>query len=142
MLKMFGLTLTGLVWLGACERKQRDVQKEIAIGAILPLTGDGAKYGESARNAIELALSELNAAGGINGVTVRVILEDSEGVQQKGVSAFQKLTALDRVPAVIGGLFSSVTRAMAPVANHSKVVILSPTSSNPEITDAGDYVFR
>ena len=62
MLTMFGLALTGLVWLGACERKKSDGQEEIAIGAILPLTGDGAKYGESARNAVELALSELNAA--------------------------------------------------------------------------------
>lgn len=142
MLTAFALALTGLVWLGACERKKSDGQKEIAIGAILPLTGDGAKYGESARNAVELALSELNAAGGINGVPVRVIFEDSEGVPQKGVSAFQKLRTLDHVPAVIGGLFSSVTLAIAPIAERSQVVILSPTSSNPKITDAGDYIFR
>jgi len=139
---MFGLALAGLVWLGACERKENDGQKEIAIGAVMPLTGDAAKYGESAKNAIELALSELNTAGGIDGATVRVIYEDSEAVPQKGVSAFQKLVTLDHVPAVIGGIASSVTLAMAPIANRSEVVILSPTSSNPQITDAGDYVFR
>lgn len=116
--------------------------KPIVIGAVMPLTGDGAKYGERARNAIELALSELNAAGGIDGAKVSVIYEDSEGVPQKGVSAIQKLITLDRVPAVIGGLFSSVTLAMAPVAERKQVVILSPTSSTPKLTDAGDYIFR
>jgi branched-chain amino acid transport system substrate-binding protein len=134
---LVGIAVVLVVWRQIAHR-----QDGIAIGAVLPLTGEGAKYGESARKAIELAFSEVNAAGGIKGKPIQVIYEDSQGVPQKGVSAFQKLITVDHVPAVIGDLFSSVTLAMAPLANQNRVVILSPTSSAPRITEAGDYVFR
>jgi branched-chain amino acid transport system substrate-binding protein len=116
--------------------------RQISVGVVLPLTGDGAKYGAAARKAIELAFSAVNSAGGVNGTPLRAIYEDSQGKPQQGVSALQKLIAFDRVPAVIGDLFSSVTLAMAPVAESNRVVVLSPTSSAPAITNAGDYIFR
>lgn len=123
-------------------RTTRRMPSEITLGVILPLTGDGAKYGESARRAIDLAFSEINTKGGINGKLIRLIYEDSQGAPQKGVSALQKLITFDHVAAVIGDLFSSVTLAMAPLAERNRVVILSPTSSAPSITHAGDYIFR
>jgi len=116
--------------------------KEITVGAILPLSGDGAKYGVSARKAIDLVFSETNNEGGINGKKVSVVYEDSRGVGKDGVSAMQKLITVHDTPVVIGGLFSSVTLAVAPVAERNRVVLLSPTSSAPKITDAGDYIFR
>jgi branched-chain amino acid transport system substrate-binding protein len=136
----FAIVLASVLILTSCSRSEK--ASEIVLGAILPLTGDGAKYGESAQRAIDLGFSEVNSAGGIAGKRVRVVYEDSQGLPEKGVTALQKLITVDNVPAVIGDLFSSVTLAMAPVAERNHVVILSPTSSAPKITYAGDYVFR
>lgn len=116
--------------------------EEINMGAILPLTGEGAKYGQSAKNSIEMVFSKLNDDGGIKGKKINVIFEDSKGDASTGVSAAQKLISVSQVPAIIGGLFSSVTLAIAPIVERNHVVLLSPTSSAPSITNAGDYVFR
>lgn len=116
--------------------------KEIKIGAILPLTGENAMYGESAKRAIDLAVEEINTAGGIKGSKIRVIYEDDQALPDKGVSAFQKLITVDKVPVVIGAMPSSVTLAIAPIAEKNKVVLFSPASSNPKITESGDYIFR
>lgn len=121
-----------------CAKKE----KEIKIGAILPLTGDAAKYGESAKRAIDLAVEEINSTGGIKGSKIKVIYEDDQALPEKGVSAIQKLITVDKVHVVIGAMPSSVTLAMAPIAEKNKVVLFSPASSNPKITEAGDYIFR
>lgn len=123
-------------------QKERQTQQGIKIGAILPLTGDGAKYGVAAKRAIDLVMLDVNKGGGVNGKIVTVVYEDTRGVGKDGVSAIQKLITVDKVPAVIGGLFSSVTLAVAPIAEKNHVVLLSPTSSAPKITDAGEYIFR
>lgn len=115
--------------------------RELKVGAVLPLTGEAAKYGEAARKAIELAVDELNT-GKTMGGKLSVVFEDSQGTPKGAVSALQKLIATERTPVVIGDLLSSNVLAMAPVANQNKVVILSPTASAPKITKAGDYIFR
>jgi branched-chain amino acid transport system substrate-binding protein len=117
-------------------------EQSITIGAILPLSGNGAKYGEAARKGIELAREEINSRNRIRGKMLNVVYEDSQGDPRRAVDAFRKLTSVDHVPAVIGDLFSSATLAVAPLANESKVVLLSPTSSAPELTGAGPFVFR
>ena len=117
-------------------------EKETKIGAILPLTGEGAKYGQSAKRGIDLALEQINASGGIKGRGLEVVYEDSRFQPSEGVAAIRKLITIDKVPAVIGAMASSVTLAIAPIAEENEVVLLSPTSSSPEITHAGDYIFR
>ncbi len=114
----------------------------IKIGALLPLTGDAAQYGQFAKNGIELAVTEANRAGGINGSTIQIVYEDTQADPTTGVAAARKLLSFDEVNCVIGGLASSVTLAIAPIMNERKVVLLSPASSAPRITDAGDYIFR
>ena len=116
--------------------------EEMKIGAILPLTGDGAKYGEAAKKGIDLAVEDINLKGGIKGRKIKVVFEDSQGSPAIGVAAVKKLITVERVPVIIGDLFSSVTLAIAPIANENKVAILSPASSAPAITNAGDYIFR
>jgi len=128
-----------MVFSFGCAKKE---EKEIKIGAILPLTGEGAKYGDAAKKGINLAVKEINSAGGIKGKTVQIIYEDSQGDPKAGVAAMQKLVITDKVSAVIGDLLSSVTLAIAPIANKNKVVVLSPASSSPKLTDAGDFIFR
>ena len=136
---IIGLVLGGLVWTG-CQKKAEE--KVVKIGGLMPLSGDGAKYGQSAKSGIDLAIEGINAKGGVKGHKIEVIYEDSQGLPTTGVSAFQKLITSNEKPAVIGGLFSSVTLAIAPIANREHVVVLSPTSSAPAITKAGDYIFR
>lgn len=115
---------------------------EIRIGAIIPLTGNNAVYGVALKNGIDLAIEDINGEGGINGRKLQVVTEDSQADPQKGVSAFTKLATVNKVPMVMGAMFSAVTLAIAPVAEKRRVVLISPTSSAVELTTAGDYIFR
>jgi len=115
---------------------------ELRVGALLPLTGDAAAYGRSAKNGLDLAVSEANAAGGIAGNPVRIIYEDTQADPKSGVSAFLKLVDVDQVRAVLGPMGSSVALAVAPIANEKRVVLLSATASAPTLTEAGAYFFR
>ena len=114
----------------------------IKIGAILPLTGDGAQAGANTKSGIDLAVEEINKAGGINGHMVEIVYEDCQGQPKLAVSAMQKLTDIDKVPAVIDNSLSNVTLAIAPIAESKKVILLATGASSPKISNAGDYVFR
>lgn len=116
--------------------------EEIKIGAIAPLSGPAALYGEGMKKGIDLAVEELNAKGGIEGKQIRVIYEDSQIDPKLAVSAIQKLITVDKVPVIIGPMGSSEVLSVAPIAERDHVVVLSPTASTPEITNAGDYIFR
>ena len=114
----------------------------ITIGAILPLSGSAAPYGQNAKRGIDLAISEINSNGGINGMRVAVLYEDSKTEPKEAVSALQKLFNSNGVRYVIGDINSTGLLAMAPVAEKNKILLLSPGASNPKISDAGDYIFR
>jgi branched-chain amino acid transport system substrate-binding protein len=114
----------------------------INIGVIAPLSGDAAAAGEMVKRGIDLAVDEINNSGGINGSTLNVIYEDSKGSPKDGVSAAQKLIKQDKVQVIIGGVFSSVALSISPIADKNKVVLLSPAASNPQLSTAGDYIFR
>lgn len=120
----------------------KEETKEIEIGAILPLTGDAAVYGEEMKRGIELGLEEINQAGGINGKEVKVIYDDDQGLPSIAVNSFQKLIIQDKVEAVIGGAMSSTAMSMAPMAEKNKVVLISPAASTPTLTTIGDFIFR
>jgi branched-chain amino acid transport system substrate-binding protein len=117
-------------------------EKEIKIGAILPLTGDAAIWGQNDKEGMDLAVEEINAAGGIKGIKVRIIYEDSEALPQKAVAAFQKLVNIEKVSVIIGDIASSPTFAIAPLAQQHKVVLLSPGATAPKLSEAGPYFFR
>lgn len=138
---LLGILIIGLVIsLGmlSCGKKE---QKEIELGAMLPLTGDYAPWGERSQRALELALEEINKET-IRGSKIRIIYEDSPGNPQKAVSAFHKLVELDKVKFILGPLSSAEVLAIAPIAEKEKIIILTPVSSAPQITHAGDYIFR
>lgn len=123
----------------ACKNKNH---QEIKIGAILPLTGDAAAWGEKGKKGIDLAVDQINEHGGIDGKQLKVIYEDTQALPRLGVTAVTKLVNVDKVPVVIGDIVSATTLAAAPVAEKNQVVLLAPTASAPAITDAGDYIFR
>lgn len=114
----------------------------IKIGFVAPLTGDVAGIGQNMKIAAELAVSEINAAGGVNGRPIVLVAEDGKCDGKEAVTVVTKLVNLDKVPVIVGGTCSSETIASAPIAEKAKVVMISPLSSNPTITSAGDYIFR
>jgi branched-chain amino acid transport system substrate-binding protein len=123
------------------ETKRGKMSGEIKIGVILPLTGDGAVYGERFKKGIDLAFNEIKSQNLIR-QKVKLIYEDDKLDPSVGVSVFQKLVTVDKVPCVIGPISSGIVLAIAPLANKYKVVVLSPYASNYKITDAGPYIFR
>ncbi len=122
-----------------CSKKE---QEEIKVGVITPLTGEGARYGEATKKGVDLAVEEINRQGSISGKKIRVIYEDDQIKSDVGVNAIQKLIAVDRVPVILGAFDSSVTLAIAPIAEKNKVVLFSASSTADAIKDAGDYIFR
>lgn len=114
----------------------------IKIGFIAPLTGDLATYGLEEKNATILAVEEINNAGGIKGRKLEVIYEDGKCNGKDATTAAQKLINIDKVKIILGGLCSGETLAIAPIAEKNKVIVFSVFSSSPEITKAGDYIFR
>jgi len=115
---------------------------QISIGAALPLTGVVSYYGQDSKRGIDLALNEINSGNGIDGRAVRVVYEDTQGQGNRAVSAIRTLLDIHKVPAVIGGGTSTETLAMAPVAERTKRVLISPVSSASQISQAGSYIFR
>ncbi len=114
----------------------------IKIGAMVPLTGDAAVYGEPARNIYQLAIDEINKAGGVNGKQLKLVIEDSKCTGEAAVSAAQKLINADHVRVIIGGFCSSESLAVVPVAAAAKVALFSPGSSNPSLTGISPFFFR
>lgn len=111
----------------------------IKIGYIGPLTGNAAGYGQDMKAGVALYFSENPTIGDS---TVEVIYEDGKCNGQDAANAVQKLINIDKVQTVIGGVCSGETLAAAPIAEVNKVLLLSPGSSSPAVTTAGDYVFR
>ncbi|RMG40735.1 MAG: ABC transporter substrate-binding protein [Candidatus Dadabacteria bacterium] len=119
-----------------------DQDKSVTVGVILPLTGEGAFWGKNARNAITMAVEDVNKAGGINGRPLRVAIEDGRCNGRDSLTAFNKLVTVDRVKVVIGEICSTASMAMAPIAQRKKIVMITPCSEGPGITKVGDYIFR
>jgi len=114
----------------------------IKIGFIGPLTGEVSALGKDILHGAQIKLDEINAAGGMNGRQITLIPEDGRCNATDAASAAQKLIQVDKVVAIHGGECSAETIAAAPIAEAAKVVMLSPSSSNPDVTAAGDFIFR
>jgi len=119
----------------------RKEEKEIKIGAILPLTGDAAQWGIPPLRGAELAVQEINSSNFLNS-KISLIVEDGKCDPKEGVSAFNKLVSINKVRLIMGEVCSSVTLAIAPIAEKNKILLISPASTNPKISEAGDYIFR
>ncbi|MCR4675914.1 MAG: ABC transporter substrate-binding protein [Sphaerochaetaceae bacterium] len=115
---------------------------EVKIGFIGPLTGDYANYGVRCYQAVQLAVNEANAAGGINGKQITLIAEDSEGASDKALAGFEKLVNNDKVCAIVGAVLTGETLAVAEKAQEEGVLLISPSASADGVTDIGDFIFR
>ena len=116
---------------------------KIKVGVVLPLTGAKAKFGEMEKNSFLMALEKINGAGGVNGKKIELIIEDSMGKPDVGRSAIEKLISQDKVVVIGGGYSSSVTWAMAAVAQQRRVPFVVNTGAADKITEQGwKYIFR
>lgn len=106
----------------------------IKLGIVAPMSGPNARYGAFSMHGADLAVKEINDAGGVNGHKIELYNADSQGTPVEGVSATRRLIDQDEVDFVIGDVSSSVTLAMQPVAEDAGVLLLNAASSNPKIT--------
>lgn len=114
----------------------------IVLGEYGSLTGDKATFGTSTHRGIEMAIEEATSAGGISGTPVRVVTEDDQGKPEEAATAVNKLVVQDRVATVLGEVASSNSLAGAPICQQNKVPMVTPASTNPAVTQVGDYIFR
>ena len=112
------------------------------IGVMESVTGPGETYGNVAVRAKRMAVDEINAAGGINGRMLEIIVEDSKCNAQDSITAYRKLTDVDGVKIILGTSCSGAMLGAAPLAEEDGVVLFSGLATNPDIASAGDYIFR
>jgi branched-chain amino acid transport system substrate-binding protein len=135
--------LCGVLALTSCKSGGDTAESnEIVIGEYGSLTGGTATFGISTRNGIDIAVDEINAAGGVLGKKVRVVVEDDQGKPEEALVAVTKLITKDKVIAVLGEVASGSSRAAAPAAQQNQIPMISPSSTNPNVTKVGDYIFR
>lgn len=135
------LLAAGALMLASCGGAAKD---ELVIGEYGSLTGNDATFGTSTQNGVQVALDQLVATkqGKIGGLPVRVVVEDDQGRAEEAATVVQKLINQDRVIAVVGEVASSRSLAGAPICQAAQVPMISPSSTNPRVTQVGDYIFR
>lgn len=112
------------------------------VGVMLPMTGDAAAYGETARDVYLLAVEEINKEGGVNGKNIELVIEDSKCNGKDASNAAQKLINVDKVQVIIGGFCSGESIAAVPLAQAAKVALFSAGSSSPDLTNSSKFFFR
>lgn len=112
------------------------------VGLFAPMTGENAEYGRSFRQAIDLFVSRLNASGGINGHPLEIVVSDDRSDPREAANIAQRYASDRRILATIGSFTSTAAMAAAPIYEREGVVQISPTSSHPDFTRIGSYMFR
>lgn len=143
---LVALGVASLAWvLGGCQPAASDGAADtgaIKVGHYASMTGPQATFGISTDQGIQLAIDEQNAAGGVKGRQIELITYDTQGKPQEARNAVNRLVEQDRVVAVLGEVASSLSLAGAPVCQQKRVPMVTPSSTNPDVTAVGDMIFR
>ena len=131
ILAMFSLVI-------GCTKKN----DEILVGAFGSLTGNEATFGLSTEKGIKMAFDEQNRMGGVKGKKLKLISLDDQGKPEEAAAVVTRLITQNNVIAVLGEVASSRSLAAAPIAQQNKIPMISPSSTNPKVTEIGDYIFR
>lgn len=123
----------------ACTKKN---ENEIVIGHFGSMTGSEATFGKSTDQGIRLAVEEINEAGGIKGKKIKLVTMDNQGKSEETTSVVTRLIDQEKVVALLGEVASSRSLAAAPTAQKRKIPMVTPSSTNPKVTEVGDYIFR
>lgn len=132
-------SVLNLLTLPSCKSKASDT---IKVGEFASLTGKEATFGSSAHEGTELAIEEMNQAGGVLGKKLELLTEDDQSKAGEPANIVNKLISRDGVIAVLGEVASSRSLEAAPIAQAAKIPLISPASTNPKVTEVGDYIFR
>jgi len=132
------LALASFLIIFACGKKE-DV---IKIGEYGSLTGSTATFGINTDRGIQMAVEKINQEGGLLGKKVVVMVEDDQGKPEEAATAVKKLINQDKVIAVLGEVASSRSLAAAPICQEAKIPMITPSSTNPKVTQVGDFIFR
>lgn len=149
----FVLASCALIAFGACDKGKKDggggaggggqpSTGAIVIGHFASMTGPQATFGISTDQAIRLAIKERNEKGGVKGRKIELVTIDDAGKQSEAATAVTRLINDHKAVAVLGEVASSLSLAGGPIAQKAKVPMISPSSTNPDVTDVGDYIFR
>jgi len=133
-----------LIGIGCTKKESAKPQdsSEIRIGQFGSLTGGEATFGQSTDKGVRLAIDAKNAEGGIKGKKIKLITEDNQGKPEEAAAVVKKLITQDGVVALIGEVASTRSLAAAPIAQQYKIPMVSPSSTNPKVTQVGDHIFR
>jgi len=126
----------------SCNQQKDSQNQPYKIGVIAVLSGDAAQYGQWMKNGLEIAKDEINSKGGINGHPIELLYEDDKTDAQTAVTAMNKLETTTKPPVVIAALTSKSTLAISPIAENKKTILMAVCASSPDLTNAGDYIFR
>jgi branched-chain amino acid transport system substrate-binding protein len=114
----------------------------IKIGEVDPLTGGVSQFGIGCHQGYVLAFEQINSDGGILGQQIELVTEDDQSKPGQSATAVRKLITQDKVVAILGDATSSATLEAAPIAQSDKIPMMTPTATNPRITEVGDFIFR
>lgn len=140
--KNFTATLLSLALAVSAAYSSSVQAADIKIGVAEALSGGAAQYGVSIRNGFQLAADEINAAGGIRGDKLQLVIEDEQGKKEEAINVFKKLIFQDKVLMVFGPTLSNSAQAADPIAQAAKTVVFGTSNTADGITSIGDYVFR
>jgi branched-chain amino acid transport system substrate-binding protein len=136
-------SLSLFICLGtSCSQQRNEDRSTVKIGFFGDLSGPTFNYGESAKNGVLMAADEINQAGGINGQQIEVFFEDDKGSPEAAAQMTGRLIENYKVVAIIGAGASGNSLAAAPKAQSARVPLIAPSSTNPAVTQVGDYIFR
>jgi branched-chain amino acid transport system substrate-binding protein len=136
--KTFTISLLALSMAAAFSAHAADIK----LGVAEALSGGAAQYGVSIRNGFQLAADEINAAGGVHGDKLQLVIEDEQGKKEEAINVLKKLIFQDKVLMVFGPTLSNSAQAADPIAQAAKVVVFGTSNTADGITSIGDYVFR
>ncbi|MEO6246287.1 MAG: ABC transporter substrate-binding protein [Opitutaceae bacterium] len=132
------LGMLGALFLASCARQEDTIK----IGHYASLTGKDAAFGVASRKGILIAVEELNAAGGILGHKLEYLVEDVQSKSGESATAVKKLISRDKVVAILGGNPSTNSLEAAPICQNASIPMMAISSTNPKVTEIGDYIFR
>ncbi|HEY3756725.1 MAG TPA: ABC transporter substrate-binding protein [Opitutaceae bacterium] len=140
------LALLGTLALGAalmgCRQKSSAPANSIVVGEFASLTGKEATFGQSSNEGLILGIEEANATGGALGKQIHLVVEDDGSTNGEAITIVKKLISRDHVVAVLGEIASGRSLEAAPICQEEKIPMISPGSTNPAVTQKGDYIFR
>ncbi len=136
------LTLTAAFVLTGCKETGGGNENEIVIGEFASLTGLTASFGQSSHKGTKMAIDEINQAGGLLGKKLKLVTEDDQSKAGEPAAVVRKLISRDKIVALLGEVASSRSLEAAPIAQQNRIPMISPSSTNPKVTEVGDYVFR